>query len=286
MHNENNGFEAIEAPDLEWRDMLNVLTRRDDLPRAGEEAVGVDVLLATPQYLAATRRQAPESALAEPSLLFYVTETTHIDDLSSTPPEVLLNIDSTLRAPDETVVMADSYHHRATLVRYSVSALVDSSALAEGSTLELVFAGAEGTESEATVMSWELPLQYSDDYSSADVTLGVDTAPSYVPAVSGVAVLAILGGLLAAMWPCLFQLTAYFIPAMAGMSMQDASSASGLRPRVGVVRIAFFFVLGFTIVYTLAGAIIGFGSQQLSNMQSFYVWQRYLSLVSPSPPVA
>jgi cytochrome c biogenesis protein CcdA len=60
--------------------------------------------------------------------------------------------------------------------------------------------------------------------------------------------------------------------------MHDASTATGLRPRVGVVRTAFFFVTRFTIVYTLAGAIIGFGSQQLSNMGSFYVWQRYLSI--------
>jgi cytochrome c-type biogenesis protein len=42
--------------------------------------------------------------------------------------------------------------------------------------------------------------------------------------------------------------------------------------------VAFFFVLGFTIVYTLAGAVIGYGSQQLSGMDSFYSWQRYLSI--------
>ncbi|MFQ5872879.1 MAG: cytochrome c biogenesis CcdA family protein [Dehalococcoidia bacterium] len=268
----------VEAPNLQWRDMIGVLNRYGVLPVDVGEAPGLDVLLATPQYFGALRRQPPASALAEPSLLFYVTENVHSDELPAAPPEPLLRIDgSAPRIPVEGIVLADSYHHRTTLVRYAVEDVQGSSAF-DGAVLEMVFPAPDGVESSGNILRWVLPLQYSEDYVSSEVALGVPTTGPIIPRVSGVAVLAVLGGLLAAMWPCLFQLTAYFIPAMAGMSMQEASTAKGLRPRVGVVRTAFFFVLGFTMIYTLAGAAIGFGSQQLANMESFYLWQRYLSI--------
>lgn len=269
--------EQADMPEVQWRDLLDILNRYALVPGEGSEAVDVSVLLASPQYFGAMRRQAPESAIAEPSLVFYVSENTHIDDLPAEPPQPVLRVGSVVAYPVETVLLADSYHHRTTMLRYSADDF-GALSLTDGTVLEMVIPEVGGRELGPTVMSWELPLKYSDDYSSSEVVLGKPSFGIPVPAVSGVAILAVLGGLLAAMWPCLFQLTAYFIPAMAGMSMQDASAAQGLRPRAGVVRIAFFFVIGFTIVYTLAGAVIGFGSQQLSNMGSFYIWQRYLSI--------
>ncbi len=266
-------------PDLQWRDMIGVLNRYGVRPVDDGETPGVDVLFATPQYFSALRREPPASALAEPSLLFYIKETVHIDELPPTPPQPLLRINgSESLEPTESLVMADSPHHRSTVVRYSADKLADSSALEQGTTFEMMFTASDGVESSGNVLRWKLPLEYSEDYSSSDVALGQPNRGLPVPAVSGVAVLAVLGGLLAAMWPCLFQLTAYFIPTMAGMSMQEASTAKGLRPRVGVVKTAFFFVVGFTIVYTSAGAVIGYGSQQLANLDSFYLWQRYLSV--------
>lgn len=263
---------ASDVPELQWRDMIGVLTRYDVRPWDGNENIGLDVLLATPHYFGALRRQVPAAATEEPSLLFYVTETTHVEDLPDGLPDPLLKVGPNFYPPASVDMMADSYHHRTTVVRYATEGIDFDSGF------ELFFPAPEGVQVDDTTVGWTLPLQYSDEYASSEVALGENGSGALVPAVSGVAVLAVLGGLLAAMWPCLFQLTAYFIPAMAGMSMQDASKAEGLRPRVGVVRIAFFFVLGFTIVYTLAGAVLGFGSQQLSNMESFYVWQRYLSI--------
>ncbi len=267
------------APALEWREVMSVLNRYGTRPSTGNETIALDVLLATPQYFGALRRQTPPSVVTEPSLLFYVTETTHIDDLPSSPPEPRLRIGNATYSPADTTVLADSYHHRSTMVRFAVGEFGEG-ALDAGAKLEMVFPALEGVQAVDNVVEWELPLMYSDEYASTDVVVGGPDAGIDIPAVSGVAVLAVLGGLLAAMWPCLFQLTAYFIPAMAGMSMQNASQARGLRPKVGVVKIAFFFVLGFTIIYTLAGAVIGYGSQQLSNMGGFYVWQRYLSIAA------
>lgn len=77
-------------------------------------------------------------------------------------------------------------------------------------------------------------------------------------------ILALLGGMLAAMWPCLFQLTVYFIPALAGVAMQDAGASKGARRRQ-VLQAAFYFILGFTLLYTAIGALIGFAAERLCD---------------------
>ena len=133
-----------QVPSLEWRDMLGVLTRYGYLPTAtGGKEISLDALLATPQYFAGSRRQAPESALAKPSLLFYVRENTHIDDLPEASPEPYLRVGSTSLGPVERVIMADSYHHRTTVIRFSAADLTETAKL-EGSELALVFPAPDG----------------------------------------------------------------------------------------------------------------------------------------------
>ena len=268
----NSADERVEMPNLDWRQMISVLTRYGERPGEGAQFVEMDVLMATPQYFAATRRTPPGQAAESPSIVFYLTETTHVDDLPSSPPNPILNVGTQSVTPANTWVMADSPHHRTSIMTY------DASDLDFGSALSMSFTDDPGLSQADNAFEWQMPLTYSDTYASDDIVVGSASGAVYAPAVSGVAVLAVLGGLLAAMWPCLFQLTAYFIPAMAGMSMHDASKSSDLKPRLGVVKIALFFVLGFTVIYTLAGAVIGYGSQQLSSMESFYTWQRYLSI--------
>jgi cytochrome c-type biogenesis protein len=84
--------------------------------------------------------------------------------------------------------------------------------------------------------------------------------------------------MVAAMWPCLFQLTVYFIPALAGVAMQEASGQSKRSHRRQVLVAAFYFILGFTVVYTATGAVIGFAAQRLGDTAQFDVWQRYLGV--------
>ena len=128
-----------------------------NLPTAtGGKEIGLDVLLATPQYFAGSRRQAPESALAKPSLLFYVTENTHIDDLPEASPEPYLRVGSTSLEPVERVTMADSYHHRTSVIRFSAADLTETAKL-EGSELVLVFPASQGTGVSDTLLTWAYP---------------------------------------------------------------------------------------------------------------------------------
>jgi cytochrome c-type biogenesis protein len=82
------------------------------------------------------------------------------------------------------------------------------------------------------------------------------------------------------MWPCLFQLTVYFIPALAGVAMQDVGGSSRAGRRRQVLMAAFFFILGFTLVYTATGALIGYAAERLGDTAQFDSWQRYFGIVA------
>ncbi|MBI4279748.1 MAG: sulfite exporter TauE/SafE family protein, partial [Armatimonadetes bacterium] len=81
--------------------------------------------------------------------------------------------------------------------------------------------------------------------------------------------------------PCLFQLTAYFIPTLAGLSMSQAQGkGSSAALRLRVVKTAALFVLGFVIVYTAAGAAAGYAAQSLHGTSVFWTYQRPLSIAA------
>jgi cytochrome c-type biogenesis protein len=61
--------------------------------------------------------------------------------------------------------------------------------------------------------------------------------------------------------------------------MQDAGASKGARRRQ-VLRAAFFFILGFTLLYTATGALIGLAAQRLGDTGQFEVWQRYFGVAA------
>jgi cytochrome c-type biogenesis protein len=123
--------------------------------------------------------------------------------------------------------------------------------------------------SEAT---WHLPLVMPEAADGARGPLGFSDQWALI--------LALLGGMLAAMWPCLFQLTVYFIPALAGVALQDGGSSTRAGRRRQVLAAAFYFILGFTLVYTATGALIGYAAQRFGGTAQFEVWQRYFGLAA------
>jgi len=118
--------------------------------------------------------------------------------------------------------------------------------------------------------TWHLPVVLPDVGEAAGVPIGLGQ--------SWALILALLGGMVGAMWPCLFQLTVYFIPALAGIAMQETGDLSKQGRRRQVLRAAFFFILGFTLVYTATGAVIGYAAQRLSDSSQLEVWQRYFGI--------
>jgi cytochrome c-type biogenesis protein len=119
--------------------------------------------------------------------------------------------------------------------------------------------------------TWHLPLMLPQVSTSGAASTGFGERWALI--------LALLGGMLAAMWPCLFQLTVYFIPALAGVAMQEGGT-SVVAGRRQVLRAAFYFILGFTMVYTATGAVIGYAAQRFGDTSQFEAWQRYIGVAA------
>jgi cytochrome c-type biogenesis protein len=187
-----------------------------------------------------------------------LTERSHTATLPPgvAPPDLFVS-GSRLPLFDSRVV-TDSVHHRATSYRF-----VRDAGFGVGHqvmTLRLA-SGQEAT--------WHLPLMLPQASTSDAASAGEQWA----------LILALLGGMLAAMWPCLFQLTVYFIPALAGVAVQEGGSSVPAARR-HVLRAAFFFILGFTLVYTLTGALIGYLAQRFGDTSQFEAWQRYIGVAA------
>jgi cytochrome c-type biogenesis protein len=247
------GGSTVEV--LPMRSLTDALRRETDSVAYGPVTEAeVTATYATPEYFAAsfpTGAAELYSPNGEP--VFVVSESTHTESLNDELPNVMLGIGSKTYPVDFTEVKVTSSHHRVTLMRFDVEDEILASAASMSMTLP-----------DGQVMDWDLPIEYD----VADTPFGIGWAT----------VMALLAGMLASMWPCLFQLTAYFIPALAGMNMQDAQGQVALGQRVRVFRAALYFVLGFTIIYTAAGAIIGFAAGQLGETAFYGTAQRWVAL--------
>lgn len=273
LHRDRVGSLTVFAPAGEARGAADSPGRRQALTRAlsrdlgtvnypGVEGVQIEATYATPEYVMHSLGGATAVAALQPDrhIAFLLTERTHIANLPevAAPPQLIVN---GRRVPlIDSKVMTGSVHHRATVYRF-----VRDDAFGSGHqmvTLQLP-SGPEAT--------WHLPLPVSSSGAGMDGPIGAGEQWGLI--------LALLGGMVAAMWPCLFQLTVYFIPALAGVAMQEPGApASSSRRRVLVA--AFYFILGFTLVYTATGALIGFAAQRLGNTAQFEIWQRYFSVAA------
>ena len=240
---------------LPMRSLTDALRRETDSVAYGPVTEAeVTATFATPEYFAASfPAGAVELYSPNGQPVFVVSESTHTESLSDELPAVMLGIGGKTYPVEFTEVKVTSAHHRVTLLRFDV----DSEIFDTATTMQM-------TLPDGQAMDWDLPIEYD----VADTPFGIGWAT----------VMALLAGMLASMWPCLFQLTAYFIPALAGMNMQDAASGQvALGQRVRVFRAALYFVLGFTIVYTAAGAIIGFAAGQLGETAFYGSAQRWVA---------
>ena len=189
-----------------------------------------------------------------------ITERSHAANLPKTSPAPALFVSGDPRELLDSRVITDSVHHRATSYRFA-----RDDAFGKGhQVMTLRVAAAQ----EAT---WHLPLMLPEGSAASAGPAGLGQ--------SWALILALAGGMVAAMWPCLFQLTVYFIPALAGVAMREGGSSLPAGRRQ-VLRAAFYFILGFTLVYTATGAVIGYAAQHFGDTSQFEAWQRYIGVAA------
>jgi len=241
------------------------------LTRVGWAApdVPADAILVTPAYFQAVGWLARADMNPRDHLIFMVSENIHDGDLTAfVPPQLWFD-----RVPagqaGRVRVMAESPHHRTMAVVFDRPDSLSGGV--EAPSLRLVYP--EGNGGPPSVLSWDGAL-IGSGFDGGEDTAGITFN------LTGASFLALLGGMLASMWPCLFQLTAYFIPSLAGVSMTEARRGVSTETRWRVVKMATFFVLGFVIVYTLAGAAAGLAAQSFGTESLIDTWRRPLTIVA------
>jgi cytochrome c-type biogenesis protein len=208
------------------------------------------------------------------NLIFFVAETIHRGDLPSTVPTATLRVGEETYYPTVSDGPSLVEHHRLSVFSFSKrdenGDLIDFDAAGRlrlyisnpylGSPREMTFVG-----------SWDTPYALPEELKSrADIT--------------PVAMLALGAGLLSSvLTPCLLQLVIVFGGVIAGFTTvpgQTTGDARQLTPviRRKVMQIAVAFVLGFTLLYALAGALIGAVGHQAQLLFSEY--SRIVAVVS------
>jgi cytochrome c-type biogenesis protein len=163
------------------------------------------------------------------------------------------------------MVVRDSVHHRATVVRFPSTDRDGNPAISESaSSFSLV--AQEPSSHGAQIMQWKLPVTYP----------GVSGEERNLSAAT---LLALVMGLLAVLSPCLLQLTVYYTAALAGITL-DRSQAELVEARPRVMRTALAFMIGFCLVFTAAGALAGLVGEKLQASGAIDRWNRPLAIAA------
>jgi len=248
------------------------LTRQVDGAPLGlkEKDSSVSVVYATPKYfqIADKATQAAEYA-PEQNLLFFIAEEIHIYDLPLSPPEARLRINGTTEYVSATgvEVLIDSFHHRSSIIRFPAIDSKGKNILDGVTSLELILSPAAGTGAKGTeIVQWDMPIEYPARFEQGqNVSVGT--------------ILALVAGLLASLSPCLAQLTACYLSTLAGVGLRaEGETENTVRWRV--LKTAFLFVVGFSFVYTLAGAVAGWAGQQIQANGLLVKWSGPLGVAA------
>ena len=207
------------------------------------------------------------------NLVFFVSETVHVDSLAAEVPDVFLKVGEKEYFPDVSDGPRNARHHRVTVYSFPKRDI-------EGNLIDIDGVGSMrlyvsnyylGSEQKLTfVGAWDAPYSLPEELKSrADVT--------------PVAVLALGAGLLSSvLTPCLLQLVVMFGGVIAGFS--TLPGGSGLQTQMTpiirrkILQIAIAFVLGFVVLYTLAGALIGAIGHQAQLL--FAEYSRMIAVIS------
>jgi len=207
------------------------------------------------------------------NLVFFVSETIHVDSLAAEVPDVFLKVGEKEYFPDVSDGPRNAQHHRVTVYSFPKRDI-------EGNLIDIDGAGSMrlyvsnyylGSEQKLTfVGAWDAPYSLPEELKSrADVT--------------PVAVLALGAGLLSSvLTPCLLQLVVMFGGVIAGFSTLPGGSGpqAQMTPiiRRKILQIAVAFVLGFVVLYALAGALIGAIGHQAQLL--FAEYSRLIAVIS------
>ncbi len=208
------------------------------------------------------------------SLIFLFNENTHMDELplDSTPLQLRVN-GGDLIAPTTLEMVTYSIHHKMTIATFDKfdangQPLYDESA----GTFELVapamdHSGFAYDTTQEVAVSWELPIIYPEGSLEAQ------------PLQFGTMIALAMGLLATVLTPCLIQLLVFYFSTLTGMGAEQLERGE-LDPatRRRMMNLALGFVIGYTILFTGAGALAGLAGETLQS--TWDDWTRPLAIGS------
>ena len=244
-------------------------------------ALEITATLASDEYFQYVDRAAIVGNLRpDRNVVFFVSETIHRGDLPSEPPRATLHVGDRVFQPSRTEGPSNVEHHRLTVYSFAKrdtdGNVIDFDAAGRvrlyvanpylGSARDMTFVG-----------SWDTPYSLPEELKS-----GADVTP--------VAMLALGAGLLSSvLTPCLLQLVIMFGGIIAGFATVPGKTGADvaqmtplIRRKVGQVSVA--FVIGFTLLYGLAGAVIGAIGHQ--SQLFFAEYSRMAAIISGAIVIA
>ncbi|MGH1464807.1 MAG: cytochrome c biogenesis CcdA family protein [Cognatishimia sp.] len=226
--------------------------------------VELTALYATEEYFEyADRAQVVSDYRPDTHFVFFVNEDVHTGDLPSGLLDAYLKVDGEILMPVSVEAPEDVEHHRTNVIRFSRYGR-DGQILSDGDPHELKLylshawnKDAETAESGSVQpltgsVSWQLPLEIPEELLSRD---------TFTTAM----VFSLSAGLLAAvLTPCLLQLAVIFLVTLGGMTAQEVTAGAGVSKdaRKRILTAAFAFVVGYVLLFTVSGALIGLMGKQ------------------------
>lgn len=246
-----------------------VLSQQDIQDRLFRE-VGGDVefeILYTPSwYFEWSRRDAPDVG-DKAAIGFFVFETVHVGELSEELPTFSATSDGEPLEVLRIGVIDDADHHRVSQVLFEADD-GDRRLVEDGDRIELSLSGTTNAQ-----FGWDLDSALGAGVLSADATeIGITSGSLTVAAL-----FAIFGGMLTALSPCLLLLATYYTAVLGGTVTQEGGRATATRK---MLTTALWFILGFTVVYTVGGVFAGFVGSSISRLDSVNDWARPISIIA------
>jgi cytochrome c-type biogenesis protein len=187
------------------------------------------------------------------NLIFFLSETIHRGELAPEVPQVTLRVGESEYFPEISDGPSSAEHHRLSVYTFPKRD-------ANGERVDIEAAGRMRLYVSSPYLGSNRPLTFVGIW---DAPYGVPDDLASSASITPVAILALGAGLLSSvLTPCLLQLVVMFGSVIAGFSNVPGTSGARvdqLTPviRRKITRIAVAFVLGFTMLYALAGALIG-----------------------------
>jgi cytochrome c-type biogenesis protein len=226
-----------------------------------------EVLYTPTWYFEWSARDIPDTG-DNAAIGFFLFETVHVGLL----PESLPNFNAMAGTESldvyKIIEVDSSDHHRVTQVLFIAD---DGPRLLvkDGDRIELTLSGTANAQ-----FGWDLDDSLGAGVLSADAAqIGITSGSLTVAAL-----FAIFGGMLTALSPCLLLLATYYTAVLGGQATQEGGSTAKATRKM--MTTALYFILGFTVIYTIGGIFAGYVGNSIGKLDNISAWARPISIVA------